>query len=439
MSNFDPNKLNARTPRSGSRGPRPERIFMVVSSYETPESGFHFAVGHRADRPDEQVRVRLNTVAERVADRPNLSAEAVKAQYVTGENTRDDIQAKAKAGIKLIAFDDCRLLGKADGVAEYRAHWPKTIATQPDAELLSGKAHIRLREAQEHAGGRVKAQAYVELIKGHAAPTAENIDQLLHDALTIKDDQGRARDPLMIMRVKHNNVVVGAPRLYPAMQATKVFDQAMGEEREIARPVDADKTLEELYSAKPGRNDYHNAQLDSVRALVAAIKGEGEPVFNSSVPAAHDAARNLYWGLKEGHLQVEVISAEKIDFGADSRKTYLKDKDRPQLAAYTVKEPKDDQSFRESPGYTDTVIGVLRHEDGEPYAVYASPVQMYPKAYKLADLRLATEAPAVEAQAEAQADATSAPAAPEQDEPQIPALATEGTSDYDDDEPGPSM
>lgn len=437
MSNFDPSKLNARTSNQ-VRGPRPERIFLVVDSYETPESGFHYAVGHRADRPNDKVRVRLNTVAERVADRPKLSQDAVKAQYVTGENTRDSIAEKAKAGIKFIAFDDCRRVANNDGVSEYRAHWPKTISTQPDAELLSGKAHIRLREAIEHAGGRAKAQAYVELITSNTTASAENIDQLLHDALTIKDAQGRARDPLMILRVTHNGNVVGTPRLYPSMESTKIFDQAMGEEREVGRRVDADKTLASLLSAEPGRGDYQDAQLDTVRAIVAGLKGGDEPKFNSTDEVNFNKARNMFWGVKEGALQVEVVAAEKIDFGADTRKTYLKDKDLPQLAAYFVKEPKDDTSFREIPGYTDTVVGVLRHEDGEPYAVYASPVQMYPKAYKLAELRLPSAQPAAEAAAEAEAqDNAQAPAS---DEPEIPAMATESSVDFEDEGPeSPSM
>ncbi|WP_240533929.1 hypothetical protein [Aeromonas veronii] len=44
-----------------------------------------------------------------------------------------------------------------------------------------------------------------------------------------------------------------------------------------------------------------------------------------------------------------MIAAEKIDFGADSRKTYLNDKDRPQLAAYTIKEAVDETRVRETP------------------------------------------------------------------------------------------
>ncbi len=434
MSNFDPSKLNARPSRRAS-GPRPERIFLVVTNYETPDGGFHYAVGHRADRPDEQVRVRLNTVAERVADMSSggksVSEDKVKAQYVTGENTRDSLADKAKADIRLIAFDDARRVGENDGVVEYRAHWPKTISTQPDAELMIGKGHIRLREAVEHANGRAKAQAYVELITNSTMATTENVDQLLHDSLTIKDGQGRARDPLMIMRIHHEGKIVGAPRLYPSMETAKIFDQALGEEREVGRRVDADKSIENLLSAAPGRSDFQDAQYDAVRAVVAALKGLDEPKFNSTDEAMFNKARNMYWGVREGALQVEVIAAEKIDFGADTRKTYLKDKDRPQLAAYTLKEAQADTTVRETPAYTDTVVGILRHEDGEPYAVYASPQALWPKAYKLSDLHLASSQPAAEAEATAAADAQ-APA----EDPQIPAMASDDDA-YEEDSPAP--
>ena len=433
MSNFDPSKLNARP--TSPRGPRAERVFMQVESYETPDKSAHFAVGHRIGNPDEKIRVRLNTVNERVADAPKYSTDAVKSLYVSGENTRDTLAAKKAAGITLIAFDDARRLGNTDGVTEYRAHWPTTIATQPEAEVFQGKANIRLREAFEFNGTHMKAQAYVELIKGHATATPENIDQLLEGALALKDDQGRARDPMMIMRVLHNGSVAATPRLYPAREASTIYDQATGDDREITRPLDAQQTLQSLMSAEPGRSVMSNAQLDAVRAIVAGIRGEPEPVFNSTDEAMHAKARSLYWGVKEGHLTVEVISAEKIDFGADSRKTYLKNKDRPQYAAYTVKEPKGDQQVREVRGYTDTVVGILRHEDGEPYAIYASPKAMYPKAYKLADLRLVDAAPA----AEAQAEAGQAPTEPSQEEPQIPALATEGAPENEDDDNAPRM
>lgn len=390
---FDATKLgkSGATARTNSnQGPRPERVFLVVDHYETPADGFHYAVGHRADRPDDAVKVRLNTVAERAADRPNENVDKIKAQYVTGENTRDSIAEKAKAGIKLISFDDARRIGQEGGVTEYRAHWPKTMSTKPEAEVMAGFAHIRLKEAGEYQGQRTRAQAYVELIKSSAVVTPDTVDGVLRSALAIKDEQNRARDPFAMLRVLHEGKVVAAPRIYPDSVATKVFDQALGEHKEIKTKVDAGATIDSLMSGKPGRNDFENRQLDTVRALVAGLKGLDEPKFNSPDERLRDDFRNLYFGTKAGALQVEVIGAEKIDFGADSRKTYLADRERPQLAAYVLKEPiqGDDTRMRPAAGFTKTVVTVHRHEDGEPYAVFASPVQMYPKVSKLSDLPL---------------------------------------------------
>lgn len=420
MSSFDPSKLGQRSgggqPNKGSRA---ERVFLVVDDYETPAEGFHYVVGHKADKPDEKIKVRLNTVQERSADRPKDNVDKIKAQYVTGENTRDSISDKAKAGIKLLSFDDARRLGKDEnGVTEYRAHWPKTMSTNPEAEVMSGFAHVKLKEAGEYNGRRSPAQAYVELMKSSVVADKDGIDKALSDALAIKDDQGCARDPLVIMRVMHEGKVVVSPRVYPSTELTKVFDQNLGEHKEVPRKVDADKTIDDLMTANPGKSDMANRQLDTARAVIAGIKGLDEPKFNSPDEGVVESIRNLYYGAKAGALQVEVIAAEKIDFGADSRKTYLNDKDRPQLAAYTIKEAVDETRVRETPGYTKTVVAVHRHPDGEPYAVFASPVQMYPKVQKLADLPMnpaGESALATEAKTEAAKPVE--PEAPAADEP----------------------
>jgi len=391
MSSFDPNKLGQRSSGGKSnKAPRAERIFLVVENYETPTEGFHYAVGHKADKPDKKIKVRLNTVQERSADRPNDNVDKIKAQYVTGENTRDSISDKAKAGIKLISFDDARRLGKDEnGVTEYRAHWPKTMSTNPEAEVIIGLAHVRLKESSEYNMRRLPAQAYVEMIKSSVMADKDNIDKVLSDALAIKDNQGRARDPLVIMRVIYEGNVVASPRVYPFTEIAKVFNQNLGEYKEMQRKLDADKTIDDLMTARPGNSDIANRHLDIARAVIAGIKGLDEPKFNSPDEGVVESIRNIYYGTKAGALQVEVIAAEKIDFGADSRKTYLNDKDRPQLAAYTIKEAVNDENetrMRETPGYTKTIVAVHRHPDGEPYAVFASPVQMYPKVQKLADL-----------------------------------------------------
>lgn len=422
MSSFDPSKLGQRSGGGQpNKGPRAERVFLVVEDYETPAEGFHYAVGHKADKPDEKIKVRLNTVQERSADRPNDNVDKIKAQYVTGENTRDSISDKAKAGIKLLSFDDARRLGKDEnGVTEYRAHWPKTMSTNPEAEVMSGFAHVKLKEAGEYNGRRSPAQAYVELMKSSVVADKDGIDKALSDALAIKDDHGRARDPLVIMRVMHEGKVIASPRVYPSTELAKVFDQNLGEHKEVPRKVDADKTIDDLMTAKPGKSDMANRQLDTARAVIAGLKGLDEPKFNSPDEGVVESIRNLYYGAKAGALQVEVIAAEKIDFGADSRKTYLNDKDRPQLAAYTIKEAVDETRVRETPGYTKTVVAVHRHPDGEPYAVFASPVQMYPKVQKLADLPMNPAGePALAAEAKTEAAKPVEPEVPAADEPVV--------------------
>lgn len=409
-SNFDPSKVGQRggdTPRS--TGPTSERLFLVVHDYETPADGFHYAVGHRAGQPDEVIKVRMNTVQERSVDRPKENVEKIKEQYLTGKNTRDSIADKAKAGIKLLSFDDARCLGRGEsGITEYRAHWAKTMSTSPSAEVMAGMAHVRLKEATEYNGQRKPAQAYVEMMRSSLMADSDNIDQALFNALTTKDDQGRARDPLLILRVVYEGEVISSPRLYPAREPSKFFDQNSGEFREVLKSVDADKTVSNLMSGNPSKSDIENLQLDTIRAVVSGIKGLDEPVFNFNKENVVNDLRNIYYGIKEGAIQVEVIAAEKIDFGSDSSKTYLNDKSRPHLQVYSLKEQISDSQIRETAMYTDTVIAIHRHNDGEPYAVFASPEKMYPEVTKLVDLPK-NPAPEPDFAAKKEMDADNAP------------------------------
>jgi hypothetical protein len=381
MSNFDPNKLGGNGGGNKSQSkPFAERLFVAVESYETPSDGFHYAVGRRIDSPDEMVKVRLNTVKERLADWPGENEAKVTSQYVTGEFHRDSIADKAKAKVPLISFDEAYRVGVDDkGVAEYRAHWPKVMAVSPQAEAQVGLAHIKLRDASEDNGKRINAQAYVEVLKGSVVVNKDNVDEALGKALSTKDEEGRARDPLAIVRVFHDGKQVAAPRLYPERESTKVFDQTLGDHKEVFRKADADVTLGKLFSADPapGFNQLNTDHKDLIRAVVAGVKGDEAPKFATQDKDAGERALNFYYGAKTGALTIEVVAAEKIDFGPDSRKTYLNDKNRAHLSAYTLREPNGD-FVRETPVFTNTAVAVQRHPDGEPFAVFASPTEMYP-------------------------------------------------------------
>lgn len=427
MSSFDPNKLGNAGAQPKAR---PERLFVKVEEYLTPQDGYHYAVGHRLDDPEQKVKVRLNTVNERLQDRPNENPDKVKQQYTSPD--KDNIGDKKKNGITLLSFDDARKVATAEGVTEYRAHWATTISTDPKAEVMVGMAHIRLKDAVAATDNRraVGAQAYVELFKDRGIATADNIDAKLAKGLAINDEQARARDPLVILRVMHDGKQVAAPRIYPETEKTKVFDQTLGEHKEVSRPVDAAKTLAKVLGDGPGRDDFQTRQFDTVRALVAGLKGQDEPKFASADKGAVDAVRNLYYGAKQGHLVVEVVEAEKIDFGLKSRQTYLSNKARPHLAAYMHEEEAPNNYMKTTPQYTETVLAVDRYPNGEPFAVFASPLKAYPRMVALAELPLAGD-PRAEKTREAAAEAPAERRAPEPEAEREPA-----TADFDD---GPGM
>jgi hypothetical protein len=385
MNGFDPSKLSGPSRSASPPRVRSERLFLAVEHYETPSDAFHFVVGRRLDAGGELVRVRLNTVQERAADRPGDNPEKIKSQYVSGENHRDTLADKDKAQVPFLSFDDARETGNN---GEFRAHWPKTMSTDPEAEIVIGIGHIRLRDAVEQGPEPRKAQAYVEMFRESALATSENIDAALARSLSIRDEQGRARDPLVILRVIYEGEQQAAPRIYPKSEKARVFDQGTGENKEFSRNLDAPATMAYVMSGEPGRNDFETRQLDTARAIIAGLKGLEVPKLASPDPAIRDSIINVYHGVKQGQLQIEVISADKIDFGADSRKTYLADKDRAHLAVYDIREAGADQDTRQYAGYTDTVVAMVRHPDGEPYAVFASPADMFPRSTKLAQLPL---------------------------------------------------
>ncbi|MEA9392207.1 hypothetical protein SJI19_16910 [Acerihabitans sp. TG2] len=379
---FNPDAFNQKPAAQKTERIKPERLIIRVDSYLMPNDGFHYAIGHSIKNPAEQVKVRLTTVDERSTDLPKADKEKILKQYRSGENTRDSIADKAKNNIRLISFDDSIKIGTDHGVTEYRAHWGKTISTDPNAEVIFGSGHIRLRENENGSG-----QAYVEMVKGVAVATPENIDQLMHDSLTIKDEQQRARDPFMAVRIIYNEKVATTVRLYPAVEKTSVFDNDMGRSKEINKPVDADNTIAKLMAGESTVSDFTNQQADTVRAIVAGLKDLDVPVFNTN-RATSDL--NIYHGVKQGALRVEIISFEKFDFGPDSRKTYLKDKSfRPQLKSYDINSSAEGSNeIRQVAGYDQTVVAFMRHPDGEPYVVFASPEEMWPKPKPLKDITL---------------------------------------------------
>jgi hypothetical protein len=381
---FNPEQLK-RVGANTSR-PRSERLFVKVTEFDLPDNAPHRVRGVLIGT-DKEVVVRLNSIDEQMGDSPKSDRAAVEKQYA-GENARKSIQSFAKDGIRLIAFDNAVSIGEG----EYRAHWANTMSTKPEAEVFRGLAHIKL-----HRPSSGKTRAYTEILHSAEFANAENIIPLLTGALTIKDAEGRARDPHAILRFWYQNKPAeGEVRLFPSSQEVKSFDQAKGVETTIRRRVEAHMSLADLFADSKSGIDNIDAQRDAVRAVVAALKGESLPVPVYSGKESASQAANLYQGIQGGFLQVEVIAAERIDFGQKTTQSYINEDGSPnwRFTSY-VTEKEDGGKTYKVPGYADTVLTFLRYDDGEPFGVFASPADQFPKPVSLNEVRFSEpEAPA---------------------------------------------
>ena len=358
-----------------------ERVFMEVERYQLSRTGGdEWAIGRSVVNPEQKVMVRLSTVEERKVDLP-LANEARLRQSYEGENRRETLAEKAQGKIKLIAFDGARPLGiSEDGVAQYRAHWPQTIAVKPEAEMTAGLGSIVLYQPREGSG--VKADAYVEFLRTATLTDGSNVQQAMESALSINDDKGNARDAHALMRVFYNGEEVATARVFPAREQTTVTDRVYGDERKAWLPVDAESSFKALREGRETGIQSMDANNDLARAVIAGLLEDDEPPKANIMRA--EQVENFFHGAKGGDLNVEIISVERIRFGMDSAKTYLKNYENPKFAGYLVHSEIGEERSVER-GYGNTVAAFQRYPNGQPYAVYASPQENTPQVSPLAD------------------------------------------------------
>lgn len=388
-TSFDPAiAKDALKPANAQRERRAydERVFMEVERFQLSRSGGdEWAVGRSITNPDERVMVRLSTVEERMTDLP-LANEGRLRQSYEGENRRETMAEKAQSKVRLIAFDGARSLGETeDGIKQYRAHWPQTMAAKPDAEIIAGLGSIVLYQPKEGSGN--KADAYVEFLRTATATDGANVQQAMEAALEINDKDGNARDAHALMRVFYNGEEVATARVFPAREKAIVRDPVYGDEKPIMQPMDAASSFQALRDAKATGIQSMDANNDLARAIIAGLMGDDEPP-KANVMEPH-RIENFFHGAKGGDLDVEVVGVERIKFGVDSAKTYLKNlkdhngNDNRKFTDYLVKTESEGKTTTER-GYGNTVVAFQRYPNGQPYAVYASPQENLPRVSPLA-------------------------------------------------------
>lgn len=413
---FNPNQNSAPTP-APERAVKGQRLFIKAVRYETPENDFPFVVGARVDDPSQLVRVRLSTVEERVNDVPSLSRAKIEGQYVSNAKRRPSLIEKARDNAVLLSFDDARELPKsADGIPTYRAHWSNTMSKEASAEVQMVLAHVKLMPAMEanENGPAMKQVARVEVVRTADTVSPDSVIPVLEQALRIRDDisdpKSNARDPFVVLRVSNaeNDKVMTSPRIYPARIETSKFDANFGTNRKFNVIADHQKSVEFILGNSFTASHETNRNLDVARAVINGMLKRPAPTFYAStdpVYAGNESARekrvadlsNFYSGAYYDKVKVEVLGMEQIDFGKDSGVTYVSAKATDvSLKAYDIVVTNARGSSMAA-GFAPTAIALHRHPDGEPYAVYASPVAMFPKTEMLRSVDVSS-LPSIESQ-----------------------------------------
>lgn len=393
-TSFDPSiAKNALVPQARQRRVYDERVFMQVESFQLSRPGTggeDWALGRSLLNPAEKLAVRLSTADERLVDMPKANEARLRNSYEGGEFRRETLAEKAAGKIKLIAFDGARSLGEVDGVKQYRAHWPQTIAAKPEAEVTHGLGTINLFQPRE--GGAGRATAYAEFLRSATIVDGSNAREALESALANKDENGNARDGHAIMRVYHRGIEYATARVFPAREEAVMQDPLYGDSKTVRVPMEGAQSVQALLEGKQAGLANVDVQNDLARAVLAGLLDDEEPPVSHEMEAKK--AENFFYGAKSGELTVEIVAAERIQFGPDSAKTALKEIENPKYAGYLVRTEVEGERTTTERGYGDTVVAFQRHPDGLPYAIYAAPVEHFPKVSPLA--RFDSQMPLIE-------------------------------------------
>lgn len=370
MSTFSPDQLNAADKKAAAPSkPRPRRIFMAVDGYEKID-GFTYAVGKEAYGSDKPIKVRLTTVTERVADVPSMNPATVESQYVSGSSHRHTLAEKEKNGVKLLSFDVALPLENG----HFRAHWPNTASTDPNAVVLTGLAHVHLDDGLGANGEPVRtAQAYIEAVKGAETISAadDNVMAKLRGYLSTNVDSVDVK-PSVQIRLVHEGKTFARARLYPASDMAEKFDEARGTTVKYKVAVDADTTIARLLSSdQKDNNEAFAVNRDHFRAMLVGCGA----VAADAVTYETDAGKmeNIAAGIEQGAIQVEMVGLERIDCGKSTRQSLLKDAaaNKPPLSFYSSTNAKTQRTDNR---YVPTAVVCQRHSDGQLYVVSVTPM-----------------------------------------------------------------
>lgn len=402
---------------SPSRENNPFRLMVNVCSIEREDdhlwlSGYRLGGLTVKRNPREVVKVRLNTVAERVEDEKLYSKKSaneiknsVKSLYETGANKRKTLYEHQKSQTKMLSFERVIYLHSKDGIKHYRAHWSTCMSTNQNAHFIQGMAHVRMIQEDERIGRKSTCQVEIieKMIMGASKDDAESNNNFIAKALdstdpTSKLETAERTGKLMVELVSNGVRNTRTIDIYSEKTDVVVVHPQTGEQITVRRAVPYAETLKafltgedyhtSLFKADPNNAYKRDKAFDAdiqrhILGYLLGIDAKTIPIAREDM--ADDVLKPFVNSLYRKEVTLNLSVVRIYQYGSRYRVNALNDSIRKKLHvnyAVALNETgvvipyHETEGLPATPAYAPTAIAVQRYEDGTAYVVFEGAVEM---------------------------------------------------------------
>lgn len=363
-------------------------------------------------KPREIIRVRLNTVDERVSEEKSFSnskpesviQNSVKSLYVTGSNRRKTLQEHIQGSTRMLSFERVVYLYTKDNIKHYRAHWSTAMTSSPQGQFIQGMGHVRIIQGNEQLGRKSTCQAEIieTMVVAAGREDAENNNLMIAKALNSVDptsslDTAERTGKLMVEMVVNGERNTRTIDIYSEKKEVDVVTP-VGEKIKVRRAIPYTDTIQAyltgndyhtvMYKADPNNVYKRDRAFDAdinrhVLGYLLGIDAKSIPIVREDI--ADSAIKPFVNSLYKKEIVLNLFAVRIYQYGSRYRATTLNKTLKQKLHQNYVVAIDDNGNivpYHESshlpatPAYSPTAIVVQRYDDGTAYVVFEGAVDI---------------------------------------------------------------
>lgn len=371
---------------------KPSRIFLHLDGIAQAPDGFEYAFGTDILNK-EKVKIRLNTVDERVQDmivtgrmRSKTQAiEVVKNQYENSAQPRKSLSERIRNNSAVLSFDQSYETQSNDNYRTYRAHWAESVTTKKDAQLIIAPTHVQFVNTS-NPFGRVEILEKQFIVDKQS--NTDDIRNMFISALNHEDEYSAERSGTLnyLLRSKDDGQSIFNGNL------STYLNPVQAGSRTIRVPADINTTLTKLMKDpiisqenRPQDNIIFNHDLNRI-IVNKLLKQNFVHKLETSDPQLQMYLKTISAKLDKGELFLDAFTSRNIFLGKETVNSYRAKASRSQspLKIYNVTEMDNNNQPVQHKGYLPTLIGVDRHSDTlSPFVTFTATTDPMSQAEKL--------------------------------------------------------